>query len=197
MREFEYVIPAEHKLAGHWINEDPERFAVLPVADQAAFERVAGEVEDLVADFLDSASSDDKADYVGRLLRLHARGAVLWPIGALFNHSLLGAVDVRRIDRDQRDAGSDLTVILDELDIAGSGPFAEYKPCSGGTSRSRSGRACSPSGWPPRNRCRRWIRTTTTISRRSRERCVRAASGRSGTLRRTGRGCSTSRVFSR
>ncbi|AMB44058.1 VPA1269 family protein [Methylobacterium sp. AMS5] len=128
MRKFDYVIRAEHKLAEHWINTDPRRFAILPTGDRKAFERAVADVEDLVDRFNKATSSDDKADFIGRLLDLHRRGAVLWPMGAFFNHSVLGAVDTRRVEKDLRSSGSDLLVILDALESDAEGPFVSYRP---------------------------------------------------------------------
>lgn len=126
MRNSEYVFTATDKLGEHWFNADPRRFALLPTPSVEAFETLAVEVESLVSRFVTSKSTSARAVVVADLVALHAQGKILWPLGALFDHSVLGRMLKRRLVLDLTAAGSDLLVLLDELGSTDS-PFAQYR----------------------------------------------------------------------
>ena len=126
MPNSERVSSVPTRIGDHWVNLDAMRFALVPGQDPKAGNKIAEEVETLIERFAMAKSRVDKADILVRLTKLHARGKILWPFGALFGHSVLGRVSAWAIEADLRSAELDLLVLLDEFESDPASPYAHY-----------------------------------------------------------------------
>jgi hypothetical protein len=127
LRSFQSVTFDARQVGDEWFNADPRRFAVWPLLAEGVMEAIADEVEALVAEFVGSTSQREKADVMARLVEMHSDRLILWPMGALHGHSVLGRVDVLRQLHDPLQAkGSDLLQVLDEVENDPKGPLDGY-----------------------------------------------------------------------
>lgn len=94
MSEFAFV--ADTKIGSAWSNPSLSSFAVVPDAHDSDVMAAANAVDELVRAYRTARNnrggSETMNDVLADLYDLHARGMVLWPLGTLYDRSVLGEV---------------------------------------------------------------------------------------------------------
>lgn len=98
MTNISYI--ADFRIGSAWFNRSLSSFAIVPGASDADLDRTTASISSLVESYRNAPNTPSgqhvKNHVITELHELHTRGQILWPIGSLYDQSVLGKLSSRR-----------------------------------------------------------------------------------------------------